>query len=419
MRVVVPDQVWARKGAQITAAAITITAVALLALGYPALASGPAHPAEAHEALAATPHASSAVPEPATDLHAAALPGSVQEWVPAKPVHVAKPAPHDTAVISALSANGIPATALNAYRVAAARLGHVEPGCGIDWALLAGIGREESDHGRFAGAVLHTDGTSTPKIIGPALNGHGNQYIPAPANGVALDGDANYTHALGPMQFIPQTWAGYGADANGDGVADVFNINDAALGAARYLCAAGGDLRTRAGQERGVLAYNHSDAYLAQVLALADGYRRGIPISGLPVGNTTGALSDVPKTGTSLPASPGQPIGAHDGTAKGTKTGAKSGAKTGGKSGATSSSAASGGGSAASQAAAQPTATSGTSTKTASPTTASTASAVPAPKPSLSSSRSKRSGGTASSSPTPSGSSSATCRLNLLGHCVG
>ena len=74
----------------------------------------------------------------------------------AKPVHAARRALDvRTAVISGLAANGIPTVALNAYRVAAARVDHADPGCGIDWALLAGIGREESNHGRFGGATLH------------------------------------------------------------------------------------------------------------------------------------------------------------------------------------------------------------------------------------------------------------------------
>jgi hypothetical protein len=224
-----------------------------------------------------------------------------------RPTHVRHPAPISHGVISGLAGNGIPQVALNAYRVAAARMANVEPYCGIDWALLAGIGREESDHGRFAGAVLHADGVSTPAIIGPALDGVHWDYIPAPGNGRALDGDAKFAHALGPMQFIPSTWGIYGTDANGDGRADVFNINDAALGAARYLCAAGGDLRTKSGQIRAVLAYNHSDQYLEQVLALADAYRRGISISGIPVGITSGALPRITDTGYIPPANPGAP----------------------------------------------------------------------------------------------------------------
>ncbi|TAM91803.1 MAG: hypothetical protein EPN43_03485, partial [Jatrophihabitans sp.] len=201
-----------------------------------------------------------------------------------------------------LAANGIPGVALNAYRVAAARVGGADPRCGIDWALLAAIGRVESDHGRFGGATLRADGTSVPKIIGPALDGVRFPYVPAPADGMALDGDARYAHALGPMQFIASTWALYGASATGTGPGDVFDINDAALGAARYLCAAGGDLRTHDGLVRAVLAYNHVDAYVATVIALADAYRGGVPVSGIPIGDISGALPPLRATGTPPPA---------------------------------------------------------------------------------------------------------------------
>ncbi|MEA2345825.1 MAG: hypothetical protein QOF63_3994, partial [Thermoanaerobaculia bacterium] len=186
---------------------------------------------------------------------------AVRKTVPRKPTHVAKPAPVNAKAISGLAANGIPTVALNAYRVAAARLAHNEPGCGIDWAMLAGIGREESDHGRFGGAVLHADGVSSPAIVGPALDGIHWDYIPVSADYIRVTGDKTYAHALGPMQFIPTTWASYGADADGDGRANVFDIDDAALGTARYLCAAGGNLRSHAGQVAAVLAYNHSDQY--------------------------------------------------------------------------------------------------------------------------------------------------------------
>ncbi|PZS28589.1 MAG: hypothetical protein DLM58_16800 [Pseudonocardiales bacterium] len=232
-----------------------------------------------------------------------------------KPRHVAKPAPATKAVISGLAANGIPNVALNAYRVAAARMAHVQPSCGIDWALLAGIGREESDHGRFAGATLNADGTSTPRIIGIPLNGNGTEVI-TDSDGGGIDGDPVFDRAAGPMQFIPSTWAGYGTDATGDGKADIFNINDAALSAARYLCAAGGNLRTHAGQVAAVLTYNHSDQYLAQVLALADAYRTGTPVHGIPVGNVTGGLPPVSNTGVLPPVNPGPPTAVDSASAK-------------------------------------------------------------------------------------------------------
>jgi Transglycosylase SLT domain len=315
---------------------------------------------------------------------------SVRKLLRNGPDHAKHPAPVSHGVISGLAANGIPSVALNAYRVAAVRMSNVEPSCGIDWALLAGIGREESDHGRFAGAVLHADGVSTPPIIGPALDGVHWDYIPAPANGLELDGDAKYAHALGPMQFIPSTWAIYGTDATGDGKADIFNINDAALGAARYLCAAGGDLRTHTGQVRAVLAYNHSDEYLAQVLALADAYRRGIPITGLPVGITTGSLPTVTDTGYIPPANPSAP------TAAGNTGGSGSTPKP------------------------KPTASKSTSTsptKTTSTSGTKTSSSPTATKSATSTSTSSTSG-TATTSPSPSPTTS-TCGLlpSLINNC--
>jgi hypothetical protein len=243
------------------------------------------------------------------------------------PTQLGDQAPIAPTVITGLAANGIPNVALNAYRVAATRMTNSSPGCGIDWSLLAGIGRVESNHGRFGGATLNPDGTSTPKIMGPPLNGVGFAFI-RDTDGGAFDGDASYDRAVGPMQFIPSTWKAYGADADGSGSADPFNINDAALAAAHYLCVAGGNLRTDAGQRDAVMAYNHSDSYVNGVLALAHAYANGIPVADIPlVGNTTAPVPAVGAFGTARyadgPANPGPAMGAQDMTpASGPTTGA-------------------------------------------------------------------------------------------------
>ncbi len=221
----------------------------------------------------------------------------------ATPALFARPAPANPAVIAGLAADGIPKVALNAYRVAAARIDAALPGCGIDWSLVAAIGRVESDHGQFGGAKLGPDGTSTPKIIGPALNGQGFAFIHDTDHGV-YDGDPVYDRAVGPMQFIPSTWVSYAVDGNGDGTASPFDINDAALAAAHYLCVAGGDLRSAAGQQRAVLAYNDSNAYLAEVLALARGYATGTQIDAPLVGSTSAAVP-APTGDYLAPAAPG------------------------------------------------------------------------------------------------------------------
>jgi membrane-bound lytic murein transglycosylase B len=78
---------------------------------------------------------------------------------------------------------------------------------------------------------------------------------------------ASVAGAQGPMQFLPATWAAYGADGDGDGVADVMNPVDAMYGAARLLCANGGG--DPGHLPSALWNYNHSDAYVARVLALA------------------------------------------------------------------------------------------------------------------------------------------------------
>ncbi len=213
---------------------------------------------------------------------------------PTAPGTNASPASSATAAASGLAAGGIPSVAKAAYDSAAAA---APAGCGIDWSLVAAIGRVESDHGRFAGAVLQTDGRSAPRIIGIQLNGNGTAVI-RDTDGGRLDGDPAYDRAVGPMQFIPSTWARYASDGDGDSSSDPFDIHDAARATARYLCAAGGDLTAVAGQRRAVLAYNHSDAYVATVLTLAARYA-GTPPPTVP--------TDAVPPPSEPPANPGPP----------------------------------------------------------------------------------------------------------------
>ena len=73
---------------------------------------------------------------------------------------------------------------------------------------------------------------------------------------------------MGWMQFMPSTWEAYGVDANGDGVTDPYNPEDAIYAAARYLSAAGMPADTYGA----IFAYNHADWYVAEVLANAACY---------------------------------------------------------------------------------------------------------------------------------------------------
>src|SRR5256885_15110973 len=77
--------------------------------------------------------------------------------------------------------------------------------------------------------------------------------------------------AVGWMQFMPSTWERWGMDASGDGIADPWNPQDAIFAAARYLAAAGGSQDIA----RGVLAYNHAQWYVDEVLQLAQTFGSG------------------------------------------------------------------------------------------------------------------------------------------------
>ena len=193
----------------------------------------------------------------------------------------------------------VPAPALRAYRFAAAVLARTDADCGLDWSLLAAIGDVESDHGRYARSVLHADGTSTPSILGPQLDGVGDVAAVPDSDDGRLDADTRWDHAVGPMQFIPSTWAVVGSDADGDGTRDPHDLDDAALSAAAYLCAGPDDLSTVEGQRAAVYRYNPSHSYVRLVLQLAAAYADQRVATSLPVPAPRGGSVEVPTvTGT-------------------------------------------------------------------------------------------------------------------------
>lgn len=165
---------------------------------------------------------------------------------------------------------GIPGIALDAYHRAADRLKAEQPACEMDWTLLAGIGQVESNQGR---GVFDSHGNTIGRILGPRLDGSlpGTAVI-TDTDGGRFDGDPEFDRAVGPVQFIPSTWALLGRDGNEDGVADPNNIYDGALAAATLLCNQGGSMADPAARTRAILAYNNSLAYVANVNAWAHGY---------------------------------------------------------------------------------------------------------------------------------------------------
>jgi cell wall-associated NlpC family hydrolase len=119
---------------------------------------------------------------------------------------------------------------------------------GLPWAVLAGIGKVETD-----------DGRST---------------LPGVRSG------ANFAGAEGPMQFEPATFAQYAIDGDHDGHLNVYDPADAIYTAAAMLCANGAASGTPAGISQAIFAYNHSRTYVTSVVSWAARYTVPAPSAG-------------------------------------------------------------------------------------------------------------------------------------------
>lgn len=173
---------------------------------------------------------------------------------------------------NSLAPLGIPTVALEAYGYAELVTTRTDATCHLTWTTLAGIGKIESNHGQEGGAKLLTNGTSSPPVFGPPLDGsNGNKRIPNTGNN-PWDPASTYVRAIGPMQFLPGTWQTWGTDGDGDGRADPFDVYDAAVSAARYLCADNHDLATGSGWWTAIHTYNNLDRYASNVYAAANDY---------------------------------------------------------------------------------------------------------------------------------------------------
>ncbi|MGW7410222.1 C40 family peptidase [Streptomyces sp. NPDC054833] len=172
------------------------------------------------------------------------------------------------------TAADIPARMLTAYKKAVQQVGKYVPKCqGMRWPILAGIAKVESNHA--VGRNIADNGDIRPKIYGVLLNGSGtggNTTVFPDTDHGKWDGTSQGERAVGPFQFLPSTWESIGKDADGDKIADPHNADDAALGAAIYLCGGGRDLTRRAQLKAAILQYNHSGEYVANVLGWIDQY---------------------------------------------------------------------------------------------------------------------------------------------------
>jgi murein DD-endopeptidase MepM/ murein hydrolase activator NlpD len=180
-----------------------------------------------------------------------------------------------TPAVAGATATGIPTVVFSAYLTAQGNAPTIAEGCVMDWPVVAGIWKQESDHAQIGGAVVDADGQVTPPIYGPRLDGSvpGTQII-ADTDGGVLDGHPDWDRAVGPAQFLPASWQTYGQDGNGDGITDPQNVYDAALSTVAYLCIrTPGNYHNPEHLSRAVYGYNNSARYVDTVLEWVSYYR--------------------------------------------------------------------------------------------------------------------------------------------------
>lgn len=171
---------------------------------------------------------------------------------------------HDVPAVSAQTS--IPEEYLAGYAAGAANAAQEMPNCRVTWNTLAGIGYIESRHGAYGG------GANGDPIIGPRLDGTGDFMRIPDTDGGEIDGDTEFDRAVGPMQFLPDSWRLYGAGG------DPHDVADAAAAAARLLCTSNDterDLSTPEGWSEALYSYNHSEQYMIDVRDAAANYALG------------------------------------------------------------------------------------------------------------------------------------------------
>jgi len=150
---------------------------------------------------------------------------------------------------AATAARSIPARYRAGYHSAGIRYG-------IPWTILAGVGTVESDNGQSHLPGVHS-GTNPFGAAGPMQFGTG--------------GTAGNTWGGAPVHSASQHTGGWGIDGDHNGLVNVYDPGDAIPSAARFLQAHGAPGNTPAA----LLAFNHSTAYVSQVLATAARYTAG------------------------------------------------------------------------------------------------------------------------------------------------
>lgn len=228
------------------------------------------------------------------------------------PTRAYRSIPHVRGLPSEEDLLDVPEPALAAYQRTETVLAEAVPDCHLDAALLAGIGKVETDHGRIGAWDLGTAAVMRPLLIGTPVS-HPVPLRPDPADsdGGTWDHDSVADHPLGPLQITPSLWQQVAVDGDGDGLRRPFDLDDAALALGVALCAHDADLADRHERRVALRTLNDRRSYVDQVEAWRTAYAAPVVLPPLDI-DTVGIvvplpaeLEAAPKAGSEAAPEPG------------------------------------------------------------------------------------------------------------------
>lgn len=167
--------------------------------------------------------------------------------------------------------------------------------CDLDWEVLAAVARVESDHGRGlrrrARHRVTAKGRVLPALVATPLDGKQGRGLLRDTDDGKLDRDRIWDAPVGALGLVPSTWSSVAVDSDGDGRREPQDLDDAALGAAVFLCSqlAAADVR------EALASYHRAPRFVGTVMALAARYEKQsatmppayqVPPGGLPLPET-------------------------------------------------------------------------------------------------------------------------------------
>ena len=164
--------------------------------------------------------------------------------------------------------NSIPANYLTLFQATGKKYG-------VPWVVLAGIGEVESDDGRSTLPGVHS-GSNAFGAAGPMQ--------------IGIGGAAGNEWGGAPVHPASEQVDGVATDADGDGIASVYDPADAIAGAAKLLVEDG----VQGNVQGAIFDYNHSESYVQLVLQFAGTYASGgFTVAPVTVANVPGCIPGV------------------------------------------------------------------------------------------------------------------------------